>query len=108
MNRLARELTRSQKHLERAVGRPTFTWNGGSFECVANAAAAGKNLGPGGLSPEADLVLFVRADLFPAEGQPQPAERLDYEARKYRIETISTLPGRGLLRLTCVDASRRI
>jgi len=105
---IARDLARSLKHLERQLGNPVFTWNGGTYACVANTAAFGKNLGLGGLSPEADLVLFTRAEQFPADGQPQPSQRLDHAGRKYRIETVSTIPGRSLLRIACMDANQKL
>lgn len=105
---IARDINRSQKHLERQLGKPAFNWNGADWPCVANAAAAGKNLGPGGFSPEADLILFVRDEVFGAGSRPQPAQKLIYDLRTYRIETVSVLPGRGLLRLACVDANRKL
>ncbi len=104
---IARDINRSQKHLERALGRPSFTWKEGAYACTATSASKSKDLTPGGFSPDADLNLFVRAELFPADGQPQPKDKLTYRDNLYRIAEVVTLPGDGLLKLVCMDANRK-
>jgi hypothetical protein len=104
---IARNLNRSQKDLERALGRPTFTWNDGTYACTATSASKSKDLTPGGFTPEADLNLFVRAELFPSDGQPQPKDKLTYRGNLYRISEVVTLPGDGLLKLVCMDSNRK-
>jgi hypothetical protein len=104
---IARELNRSQKTLERALGNPTFTWFDGTYPCTTTAATASKNLNAGGFSPDADLILFVRAELFDPADQPESKEKLTYRAKLYRIEEVVTLPGDGLLKLVCMDANRK-
>ena len=105
---IARDIARSQKNLERALGKPSFTWNGGEYLCTNNSAVAGKQLEPGGFSPESDLVLFARAEQFADDGRPQPKQKLTFRSKAYRIETVSALPGNGLLRISCLDLNQKL
>lgn len=104
---IARELNRSQKSLERDLGKPTFTWYDGTYVCSTTSSTKTKDLTPGGFTPDADLVLYVRAELFAADDQPQPKDKLTYKGTLYRIADVVTLPGDGLLKLVCMDANHK-
>lgn len=104
---IARDINRSQKELERALGKPTFTWYDSTYPCTTTSATKTKDLTPGGFSPDADLILFVRAELFAADDLPEPKEKLTYRANVFRIADVVTLPGDGLLKLVCMDANRK-
>jgi len=104
---IARELNRSQKSLEKALGSPTFTWFDGVYPCTTTSATKSKDLNPGGFTPDADLILFVRADLFAADAQPEPKQKLTYRGTLYRISEVVTLPGDGLLKLACMDSNHK-
>jgi len=104
---IAKDLNRSQKSLERALGSPTFVWNGSIYGCTTTSATKTKDLTPGGFSPDTDLNLFVRAELFDSGGQPQPKDKITYKDTLYRISDVVTLPGDSVLRLGCMDANRK-
>lgn len=104
---IARDLARSLKHLERQLGNPVFTYETLDYPCVANSRTSSKSLNPGGYSPDADLVLFVRAELFPPDARPEPRDKLTYRGTVYRIDEIATLPGEGQLKLVCMEANRK-
>lgn len=104
---IARELSRSQKSLERALGNPTFTWNETPYPCTTTAATKSKLLTPGGFTPEADLILFVRAELFAPDNRPEPKEKITYQGTVYRLDEVVTLPGDGLLKLVGMEANRK-
>lgn len=102
---IAAEINRSQKHLERLLGRPTFSWSGTDYNCTVSTSTKSKDLNAGGLSPDADLNIYVRADVL-GSTLPSPKEKLTYAETVYRIDSVSLLPGGGLLRLACVEANR--
>jgi hypothetical protein len=110
MNAMGRELRRGMKGLERSVGKPVFTWPSTSqdtYPCVANEASSSKIFGVGGFALEADLTLFVRAEVLP---DPGPAEKqtILYKGRKYRIDSLAMLPGDEEIRMACNDPNRNL
>lgn len=104
---IATDLNRSQKNLERALGAPSFTLNGTTYPCTTTSATKTKDLTPGGFSPDTDINLFVRAELFSADALPQPKDKLTHKDTTYRIAEVVTLPGDSVLRLGCMDANRK-
>ena len=102
---IATDLNRSQKSLERSLGNPSFSWNGTDYPCTTTSATKTKDLTPGGFSPDTDINLFVRAELF--SSQPQPKDKLTYKDTLYRISEVVTLPGDSVLRIGCMDANRK-
>jgi hypothetical protein len=95
------------------VNPHTFSHNGIDYPCTPGSVTRGKTLGSGGFSIEADLVLFVRAILFPTEqehagARPESKEKLTYNNRSYRIEDVVTPAGEPFFKLICVDPNRRL
>lgn len=88
----------------------TFSWNGGSYSCVTGGARRSKQGGPGGFGLEADLTIYVRAELFSAADlatlKAGTKNRLTFDEHSYRIDQAYTPPGQPLLKLVCNDAAQ--
>lgn len=93
--------------MEKSLDQPTFSWAGQNYPCVPNEATASKILGLGGFALSADLLLFVRKAVLPAQG-PQEKQTLIFSGRKYRIDKLGVLPGEEVITLMCNDASQGV
>lgn len=84
-----------------------FYWNDAAYACTTTSASRSKALTDDGFSPDADLVLFVRVDVFPGAFLPNPKEKIIYNTQTFRIDSVVTLPGNGQVKLLCSDVNRR-
>lgn len=105
MNRLAREIKRSQREVEAAQGNLTFTWAGNSYACVADDTLAEGLLTIGGFQPGAALTLHVRSELLPSPG-PAENQTVTFSGRTYRIDQLRTVHGCGIVELILEDPAR--
>lgn len=94
------------RDLERELGWPVFTWGNQQYRCVPNSATASRLFSEGGISIDADLVLFVRREVLTA-GIPVQKQRITYDGTDYRIDDVGSLPGNTVVRLSCNDANLR-
>lgn len=90
----------------------TFNWNGGDYPCVRGSVTRGKTLGSAGFALDADLVLFVRAELFPDpnthDDRPESKESVTYAGIRYLIEDVVTpAAGEPFLKLICQNPNKR-
>jgi len=80
-----------------------------SYPCIANKSVAGASLEPFGYAVEADLVIVVRANVFPLDSTvPKRGQTvtLSGEVRSHTIDSIGASPGRKFLRLFCKSTTR--
>lgn len=87
---------------------PVFTYNGEDYECVNSGNGSKSLLEMGGFSTEADLVLNVRKELFTDDIYPVSQNKLTFNSKTYRIDTVRHDATGAFLRLMCVDASRGV
>jgi len=90
----------------------TFNWNGGEYPCVRGSVTRGKTLGSAGFALDADLVLFVRAELFPDpnthDDRPEPKELISFDDTSYLIDDVVTpAAGEPFLKLICQNPNKR-
>jgi len=84
---------------------PAFTWAGGSYACIPNAVRKRASLEPGGFSVDEDLVLHCRSGQF-GDTLPTRGQTISYVSVTYRIDSVTTAPDQGFIRLGCVNASK--
>jgi hypothetical protein len=105
---IASEIKRGHKHLHRALDRPTFVWNGGTYPCTVSSATRGKDIMPGGFGLDADLTLEVELSYFgEMANRPKPKQTITHAGQTWRIDRVSVLPGEPLLKLMCNDPAQR-
>jgi hypothetical protein len=115
MSSIGNETRRGLRDLERATGNETVTTNARSltFICVANVAESSKIFGVGGFGLEADLSVYIRTELLPADHEtngPKEKQQWTYSGngRMYRIDHKSRLPGGEVYKFTCNDPSKGV
>lgn len=86
----------------------SFSWNGNDYPCVTGSLRRSRSLTDGGFSLDADLVVYVRADLFAADARPKSKEKLTFNSRSYRIEDVIVPATEPFLKLVCNDANRSL
>jgi hypothetical protein len=90
----------------------SFTWPapplaGQDYTCFASRATKAGKLEHFGFGIDEDLVIIVRAALFPQDGPfPERGQTVEYRDVTYRIDKVLTAPDSSFLRLACVNASR--
>ncbi len=88
----------------------TINWNGADYPCQAGSAHRRKRNSPGGFALDADLVLYVRAELFAAEDlailKAGTKNVLAYDGRNWRILEAVTPFGSPFVKLMCEDPSQ--
>lgn len=82
-----------------------FTWNGTDYPCAPGSTTRGKSLSDGGFSLNADLVLFVRVELF-SDTRPESKQKLTFNSRSYRIDNVVSPAGEPFLKLICNDPNQ--
>jgi len=104
---IAEEIAADLLELESEIPK-TFTWNGSSFPCAVSSDRRSKRLDSGGFEPEAELVLFVRVELFGSGGRPASKQTLTYAEKSWRIENVVAPAGEPFLRLVCADPNANL
>jgi hypothetical protein len=99
---IGRESERALKNLERALGRPSFRWNGVKYPCVPGKSKEELVFSMGGAAPDNTLVLNVRMGVLPKPG-PQSKQLLTHDDYSWRIETVSEAPDGAWVKITCSD-----
>ncbi len=105
---LASDLAELELELGLTENEPQyFTWKNADYPCVPGSLTKGRTLGSGGFSLDADLILFVRAELFTAEtGRPIAKEKLSFHNQTFRIEDVVAPASEPFLKLVCVHPNR--
>ena len=70
----------------------TFVWNSTSYDCLAGAESRAVAAGEFGLEQMDELTLVVQLDQFGSGAKPVERNKLTFNSRSYRIETIEKAP----------------
>lgn len=105
MNRLARELTRNQKELEKAQGGLVFTWGGTDYACSATQSTAEQMLMVGGEQMHYMVTLSLRSDTLPTPG-PKEKQTITFNGRLLRIDKVTVIHGGNITSLICQDVAQ--
>ena len=94
MGTLHQEMIEDMGSINADLGAPSFTWNGGTYNCIANVAQFNRDLGDGGFRTQQLLTITVpRYDIegntiFPGDVIPQSQQKITFNGIQFRIENI--------------------
>ena len=80
----------------------TFVWNSTSYACIAGAESRAVQAGDFGLENADSLTLVVQTAQFGEGARPAERNKITYNSRLYRIETIEKAPQAAFLVYRCV------
>jgi hypothetical protein len=103
---IARDIARGQKHLERALDRPSFKWKGTDYPCTFASTSAEDAFGRGGLAPADSGTLYVRREVLPPDAIPDSKQEIIVEGKTFTIDRVATLPGKSVLKINYLDPNR--
>ena len=80
----------------------TFVWNSISYTCIAGAESRAVNVGEFGLEQTDTLTLIVQLAQFGSGATPSERNKITFNSRIYRIETIEKAPQSAFVVYRCV------
>lgn len=80
----------------------TFVWNSTSYTCIAGPESRAVSAGDFGLENVDSLTLIVQTAQFGDGGQPAERNKITFNSRLYRIETIDKAPQSAFVIYRCV------
>ncbi len=96
---------------EYGTGRPTLTWNGMDYPCLAGTRISGKTLELGGWLPSNPLRVVIRTSLFTGDW-PEPQQTVTYTpstdgtAVTLQIDSVFLSPGSQQITLALIDRNK--
>jgi len=80
----------------------TFVWNSTTYDCLAGGERRDVTAGEWGLEQDDSLSLIVQLAQFGTGAKPGERQKITFNSRGYRIETIEKAPQAAFVVYRCV------
>jgi hypothetical protein len=101
-------ITSDLQTIESDLESPLVTWSGEDYICIPSSDSDSISLDIGGFSQSADIIFSIRKSLFANDVYPTSQQKVTYNSKVYRIETVREDVTQSFIRLICVDTNKKV